>query len=97
MNPIVVHRCLGLRSFWHSTLDPRLLTLPMHTAPQHVTAIELEQGLPEVLASPHDAGRLEAIVRPAGDERTPRSCQRRGSLPKTASTATAGSDDSYYH
>jgi hypothetical protein len=42
----------------------------MHTAPQYVTAIELEQGLPEVLASPHDAGRLDAIfVRPATNER----------------------------
>ena len=42
----------------------------MHSAPQHLSTIELEQGLPEVLASPRDAGRLEAIVvRPASNER----------------------------
>jgi MOSC domain-containing protein YiiM len=36
----------------------------------HLSAIELEQGLPEVLQSPRDAGRLEAIViRPATSER----------------------------
>ena len=44
----------------------------MHTAAQHLTAIELEQGLPDVLASPHDTGRLKAIfVRPAMNERRP--------------------------
>jgi hypothetical protein len=42
----------------------------MHTAPKHLTAIELEQGLPEVLDSPRGAGRLEAIyVRPTTNER----------------------------
>ncbi len=42
----------------------------MHSEAQHLTAIELEQGLAEVLASPADAGRLEAIfVRPAMNER----------------------------
>jgi hypothetical protein len=42
----------------------------MHTAPQHATTIELEQGLPLVLESPQDAGSLEAIVvRPANNER----------------------------
>jgi hypothetical protein len=42
----------------------------MHTSPQQATAIELEQGLPDVLASPDDSGRLEAIVvRPATNER----------------------------
>ena len=42
----------------------------MHTSLEHVTALELEQGLPEVLASPRDAGKLEAIViRPASNER----------------------------
>jgi hypothetical protein len=42
----------------------------MHTAIQHLTAIELEHGLSEVLASPSDAGRLEAIVvRPKTNER----------------------------
>jgi hypothetical protein len=38
----------------------------MHSAPHHVTALELEQGLTEVLAAPRDEGRLVAIVvRPA--------------------------------
>jgi hypothetical protein len=42
----------------------------MHTAPNHLSAVELEQGLSEVLASPRDTGRLEAIVvRPAAGER----------------------------
>jgi hypothetical protein len=42
----------------------------MHSAIQHLSAIELEQGLPEVLASPRDDGRLAAIiVRPATNER----------------------------
>jgi hypothetical protein len=42
----------------------------MHNATQHVSAIELEQGLPEVLASPANTGRLTAIfVRPAPNER----------------------------
>jgi MOSC domain-containing protein YiiM len=42
----------------------------MHNPALHLTAVELEQGLPEVLASPSDAGRLEAIfVRPAPNER----------------------------
>jgi hypothetical protein len=42
----------------------------MHSVAQHLTAIELEQGLPNVLASPADVGRLEAIViRPTTNER----------------------------
>lgn len=42
----------------------------MHSATQHLTALELEQGLSEVLASPRETGRLEAIfVRPATNER----------------------------
>lgn len=42
----------------------------MHYVPNYVSAIELEQGLSDVLASPRDRGRLEAIVvRPASDER----------------------------
>ena len=42
----------------------------MHTAVQHRTAIELEHALSEVLASPPEAGRLEAIVvRPETNER----------------------------
>jgi MOSC domain-containing protein YiiM len=42
----------------------------MHSFVQHATEAELEQGLPTVLASPRDAGQLEAIfVRPAPNER----------------------------
>jgi hypothetical protein len=42
----------------------------MHNTLQHRTAMELEHGLPEVLESPQQAGRLEAIViRPATNER----------------------------
>ena len=43
----------------------------MHNTMQHRTTLELEQGLPEVLASPQNAGPLQAIfVRPAPNERT---------------------------
>jgi len=42
----------------------------MITAPRHLSTAELEHGLPEVLASPHDDGHLVAIVvRPAVNER----------------------------
>lgn len=42
----------------------------MNTAALHLSEIELEQGLAEVLASPKDIGRLAAIfVRPATNER----------------------------
>jgi MOSC domain-containing protein YiiM len=42
----------------------------MHHAIEHVTATELEHGLPIVLKSPRDMGRLEAIViRPGSNER----------------------------
>jgi hypothetical protein len=67
----------------------------MHTAAQHLNSIELEQGLPSVLASPQDAGRLEAIVvRPEPNERRQLSTARL--------TAEGGIDgdrwvrDSYY-
>jgi hypothetical protein len=43
----------------------------MHTALEYLTTVELEHGLPEVLDSPRDIGRLEAIViRPASNERS---------------------------
>jgi MOSC domain-containing protein YiiM len=49
----------------------------MHDAPNHRTAIELEQGLGDVLASPRDAGRLEAIfVRPEINQRRALSAAR---------------------
>jgi hypothetical protein len=42
----------------------------MHNSAQHISMIELEQGLAEVIASPTDSGRLAAIfVRPATNER----------------------------
>jgi MOSC domain-containing protein YiiM len=42
----------------------------MLTAPRHLSADELENGLPAVLQSPHDFGTLVTIVvRPATDER----------------------------
>lgn len=42
----------------------------MLTAPRHLSTAELERGLPEVLASPRELGRLVTIVvRPAANER----------------------------
>jgi MOSC domain-containing protein YiiM len=42
----------------------------MHNTAQHLSALELEQSIAEVLASPRDTGRLESIfVRPASNER----------------------------
>jgi MOSC domain-containing protein YiiM len=42
----------------------------MHSAPEHRSTVELEQGLSDVLASPADNGRLTSIfVRPAPNER----------------------------
>jgi MOSC domain-containing protein YiiM len=42
----------------------------MHDFATHMSAIELEQGLPDVLASPRETGTLDAIfVRPAANER----------------------------
>jgi hypothetical protein len=67
----------------------------MHNATQHVSTVELEQGLSEVLASPTDAGHLTAIfVRPAPNERR--------TLESTTLTTDGGIDgdrwihDSYY-
>jgi MOSC domain-containing protein len=70
--------------------------MSMHCAAAQLSAIELEQGLPEVLESPRDVGRLEAIfVRPAPNERR--------SLTEARLTSENGIDgdrwfqDSYYH
>ena len=42
----------------------------MNSAPRHLPESELAKALPDVIASPRDAGRLEAIVvRPAPNER----------------------------
>jgi MOSC domain-containing protein YiiM len=67
----------------------------MDNATQQASTIELEQGLPDVLASPNDAGRLTAIfVRPAPNERR---------TLRSATLSTDGgikgdrwADDSYY-
>jgi len=68
----------------------------MDCAPRHLSESDLQQGLPDVEASPLDAGRLEAIVvRPgAGERRT---------LTSATLTTDAGIDgdrwasDSFYH
>lgn len=68
----------------------------MDSAPHQLSESQLEQGLPDVMASPRDAGRLEAIVvRPSVGER------------RTLNTATLTTDsgidgdrwvrDSFYH
>src|SRR5688572_28915534 len=42
----------------------------MHQAPQQLSALELEEGLADILASPADSGSLTSIfVRPAPNER----------------------------
>jgi MOSC domain-containing protein YiiM len=42
----------------------------MHSSAQHVSAVELEQGLAEVIASPAESGELTMIfIRPATNER----------------------------
>lgn len=67
----------------------------MHNETQHLTAIELEQGLPEVLASPIDSGRLAAIfVRPATNERRALTTARL--TPERGIDGDRWADDSYY-
>lgn len=52
------------------TFHDSFITNHMHEAVTHMSAIELEQGLDDVLASPRDVGKLDAIfVRPAANER----------------------------
>ncbi len=67
----------------------------MHRAITHLSAIELEQGLPEVLESPRDEGRLEAIViRPASNERRMLSTVRL--TPESGVEGDRWVTDSYY-
>src|SRR5690242_14857096 len=67
----------------------------MHNAANHVSAIELEQGLPEVLASPRDEGRLMSIVvRPATNERRAVSSARL--TPEGGIDGDRWVNDSYY-
>jgi hypothetical protein len=67
----------------------------MHTVPNHATAVELEQGLAEVLASPRDEGRLNAIVvRPAvGKREQPKSARV---TPQNGIEGDRWASDSYY-
>lgn len=47
-----------------------MLLMTMHDTPQHLTTLELEQGIADVLESPSNEGCVVAIfVRPASDER----------------------------
>ena len=67
----------------------------MHNTTQHASAIELEQGLADVLASPADAGRLTAIfVRPAPNER--RSLDSATLAPESGIEGDRWVHDSYY-
>lgn len=67
----------------------------MHTAPNHLSAVELEYGLRDVLASPPDGGRLEAIiVRPASDERL--RLRSASCTPETGIEGDRWTTDSYY-
>ncbi len=67
----------------------------MHAAAMHQSAIELEQCLPEVLASPRDAGRLNAIfVRPTANER--RSLAEARLSPEGGIDGDRWVSDSYY-
>lgn len=60
----------GLSEAGCSTSKQHILRQSMHDAPHHLSTVELEQGLSEVLESPSDNGRLTSIfVRPAPDER----------------------------
>lgn len=68
----------------------------MHTQPQQLSALELEQGLTEVLASPRDDGRLQSIfVRPATNER----CELQTAVitPERGIDGDRWVNDSFYH
>jgi MOSC domain-containing protein YiiM len=67
----------------------------MHGITQHVNAIELEQGLADVLHSPADVGRLTAIfVRPAPNER--RAFDSVNLTPENGIEGDRWAGDSYY-
>jgi hypothetical protein len=67
----------------------------MHKAPNHRSAVELEQGYSEVLASPQETGHLEAIVvRPAvGERQQPTSARL---TPESGIDGDRWVTDSYY-
>jgi MOSC domain len=67
----------------------------MQNATEHVTALELDQGLAEVLASPIDAGKLMAIfVRPVTNER--RTLDSAELTPDGGIAGDRWASDSYY-
>lgn len=68
----------------------------MHEAPQHLSTLELEQCLPEVLRSPADHGRLTSIfVRPAPNER--RELTTVQLTPERGIDGDRWFNDSFYH
>jgi len=68
----------------------------MHEAPQYLSTLELEQGLPEVLQSPADDGRLKSIfVRPAPNER--RELITAQLTPERGIDGDRWVNDSFYH
>ncbi len=68
----------------------------MHEAPQHLSTLELEQCLPEVLQSPDDDGRLTSIfVRPAPNER--RELNTAQLTPERGIDGDRWFNDSFYH
>jgi hypothetical protein len=67
----------------------------MHNATQHASTIELELGLPEILASPIDIGHLTAIfVRPTTNER--RTLDSATLTPEDGIVGDRWAKDSYY-
>jgi hypothetical protein len=67
----------------------------MHNMTQHASTLELEQGLPEVLASPTEVGRLTAIVvRPAPNER--RTVNSATLTPESGIEGDRWASDSFY-
>ncbi len=67
----------------------------MHNPPEHVSTLELEQGLAEVVASPADDGRLTAIfVRPATNVR--RELEVAQLTPERGIDGDRWASDSYY-
>src|SRR5438045_1762031 len=67
----------------------------MRNTTQHASTLELEQGLPDVLASPTDVGRLTAIiVRPAPNER--RTLNSATLAPESGIEGDRWASDSFY-
>ena len=70
--------------------------MSMHSAATQLSAVELQQALPEILQSPRDAGPLEAIfVRPASNER--RALREATLTPEKGIEGDRWFVDSYYY